>query len=111
MCRYWLSESAIAMRFFQAIGGCAALVAAQALVRDLFPINKAAQAFLLYNLGCRRITNEYSNNRWACHRRLQLALGIYHFGKRHVCNFYRRPFLSFPEEEGPILQSLSFLKP
>jgi DHA1 family bicyclomycin/chloramphenicol resistance-like MFS transporter len=35
----------IIMRFIQAIGGCAGIVAAQALVRDLFPVNKTAQAF------------------------------------------------------------------
>jgi DHA1 family bicyclomycin/chloramphenicol resistance-like MFS transporter len=35
----------IVMRFVQAIGGCAGIVAAQALVRDLFPVNKTAQAF------------------------------------------------------------------
>jgi DHA1 family bicyclomycin/chloramphenicol resistance-like MFS transporter len=35
----------IVMRFLQAVGGCAGLVAAQALVRDLFPANKTAQAF------------------------------------------------------------------
>lgn len=38
-------KALIAMRFLQAIGGCAGLVAAQALVRDLFPVNKSAQAF------------------------------------------------------------------
>jgi DHA1 family bicyclomycin/chloramphenicol resistance-like MFS transporter len=38
-------ESLIAMRFLQALGGCAGIVAAQALVRDLFPVNKTAQAF------------------------------------------------------------------
>jgi DHA1 family bicyclomycin/chloramphenicol resistance-like MFS transporter len=35
----------IAMRFMQALGGCAGMVAAQALVRDLYPVNKTAQAF------------------------------------------------------------------
>jgi DHA1 family bicyclomycin/chloramphenicol resistance-like MFS transporter len=35
----------IGMRFLQAVGGCAGMVAAQALVRDLFPVNKTAQAF------------------------------------------------------------------
>ncbi|MEO5599661.1 MAG: multidrug effflux MFS transporter [Cyclobacteriaceae bacterium] len=35
----------IVMRFLQAIGGCAGMVAAQTLVRDLFPANKTAQAF------------------------------------------------------------------
>jgi DHA1 family bicyclomycin/chloramphenicol resistance-like MFS transporter len=35
----------IAMRFLQAIGGCAGMVAAQTLVRDLFPLHKTAQAF------------------------------------------------------------------
>ncbi len=35
----------ILMRFIQALGGCAGLVAAQALVRDLFPTNRTAQAF------------------------------------------------------------------
>jgi DHA1 family bicyclomycin/chloramphenicol resistance-like MFS transporter len=38
-------ESLITMRFFQAVGGCGGMVAAQALVRDLFPTNKTAQAF------------------------------------------------------------------
>jgi len=40
-------DALIAMRFLQAIGGCAGMVAAQALVRDLFPVNKTAQAFSL----------------------------------------------------------------
>lgn len=38
-------ESLIVMRFLQALGGCAGMVAAQTLVRDLFPLNKTAQAF------------------------------------------------------------------
>lgn len=38
-------ESLILMRFFQALGGCGGMVASQALVRDLFPTNKTAQAF------------------------------------------------------------------
>ena len=38
-------ESLIAMRFLQALGGCAGMVAAQTLVRDLFPVNQTAQAF------------------------------------------------------------------
>jgi MFS transporter, DHA1 family, multidrug resistance protein len=38
-------ESLIAMRFFQAIGGCAGMVAAQTMVRDFFPANKTAQVF------------------------------------------------------------------
>ncbi|MVM38292.1 Bcr/CflA family efflux MFS transporter [Spirosoma sp. HMF3257] len=37
----------IAMRLFQALGGCVGLVAAQALVRDLFPVNQIAQVFSL----------------------------------------------------------------
>ena len=40
-------ESLIFMRFLQAIGGCVGLVAAQALVRDIFPADKTAQAFSL----------------------------------------------------------------
>ena len=40
-------SSLIVMRFLQALGGCAGIVAAQALVRDLFPVNKTAQAFSL----------------------------------------------------------------
>jgi len=39
------ADALIAMRFVQAIGGCAGMVAAQALVRDLFPVEKTAQAF------------------------------------------------------------------
>jgi DHA1 family bicyclomycin/chloramphenicol resistance-like MFS transporter len=38
------------MRLLQALGGCVGIVAAQALVRDLFPINKIAQAFSLITL-------------------------------------------------------------
>jgi DHA1 family bicyclomycin/chloramphenicol resistance-like MFS transporter len=35
----------IGMRFLQAVGGCAGMVAAHTLVRDLFPADKTAQAF------------------------------------------------------------------
>lgn len=50
-CAFTMSaESLIAMRFVQAIGGCAGMVAAQALVRDLFPVNKTAQVFSLITL-------------------------------------------------------------
>lgn len=38
-------EALIVMRFLQALGGCAGMVASQTLVRDLFPNNKTAQAF------------------------------------------------------------------
>lgn len=40
----------ILMRFLQALGGCAGIVSAQALVRDIFPLNKTAQAFSLITL-------------------------------------------------------------
>ena len=43
-------DALIWMRFLQAIGGCAGMVAAQALVRDIFPINKIAQAFAMLTL-------------------------------------------------------------
>lgn len=39
--------SLILMRLFQAFGGCVGMVAAQALVRDIFPLNKSAQVFSL----------------------------------------------------------------
>ena len=39
------ADALIALRFFQALGGCAGIVAAQALVRDLYPLNQIAQAF------------------------------------------------------------------
>jgi MFS transporter, DHA1 family, multidrug resistance protein len=42
--------SLVVMRFMQALGGCVGIVAAQALVRDLFPISKIAQAFSLITL-------------------------------------------------------------
>jgi multidrug resistance protein len=38
-------DALITMRFLQAVGGCAGMVAAQTLVRDLFPVEKTAQAF------------------------------------------------------------------
>jgi len=37
-------ENLIVMRFLQAIGGCAGMVSAQAIVRDIFPVKKIAQA-------------------------------------------------------------------
>jgi DHA1 family bicyclomycin/chloramphenicol resistance-like MFS transporter len=40
----------IVMRLFQALGGCVGLVAAQALVRDLFPVTEIAQVFSLLTL-------------------------------------------------------------
>jgi MFS transporter, DHA1 family, multidrug resistance protein len=43
-------DALIAARFIQALGGCAGMVAAQTLVRDLFPANKTAQAFSLIML-------------------------------------------------------------
>ena len=43
-------ETLIVMRFLQAIGGCVGLVAAQALVRDLFPVTQIAQVFSLLTL-------------------------------------------------------------
>jgi DHA1 family bicyclomycin/chloramphenicol resistance-like MFS transporter len=40
-------EMLIIMRFFQAIGGCAASVAAMTMVRDLFPVQDSAKVFAL----------------------------------------------------------------
>jgi DHA1 family bicyclomycin/chloramphenicol resistance-like MFS transporter len=40
-------ETLIAMRLLQALGGCVGLVAAQALVRDLYPTNQIAQVLSL----------------------------------------------------------------
>jgi MFS transporter, DHA1 family, multidrug resistance protein len=43
-------QALIIMRFLQALGGCVGIVSAQALVRDIFPANKTAQAFSLITL-------------------------------------------------------------
>lgn len=43
-------ETLILMRLLQALGGCVGLVAAQALVRDIFPVDKTAQVFSLLTL-------------------------------------------------------------
>lgn len=43
-------ELLIGMRLLQALGGCVGLVAAQALVRDLFPVGKIASVFSLLTL-------------------------------------------------------------
>ncbi|GAB3919154.1 multidrug effflux MFS transporter [Larkinella terrae] len=40
-------ETLIVMRLLQALGGCVGLVAAQALVRDLFPVTQTAQVLSL----------------------------------------------------------------
>jgi len=50
-CAFTHSVSAlIVMRFLQALGGCAGIVAAQALVRDIFPVNRTAQVFSMITL-------------------------------------------------------------
>lgn len=44
------ADTLIVARFVQAIGGCAGMVAARALVRDLFPVSENAQVFSLLML-------------------------------------------------------------
>jgi MFS transporter, DHA1 family, multidrug resistance protein len=47
-CAFTVSVNAlILMRFVQAVGGCVGMVAAQALVRDIYPTHKTAQVFSL----------------------------------------------------------------
>ena len=43
-------ENLIFMRFLQAVGGCAGMVSAQALVRDIFPVERNAQVLALLTL-------------------------------------------------------------
>jgi len=43
-------ETLIVFRLLQALGGCVGMVASQALVRDVFPVNKTAQVFSLITL-------------------------------------------------------------
>lgn len=43
-------ESLIIFRFLQALGGCAGMVAARALVRDIFPVEENARVFSLLML-------------------------------------------------------------
>lgn len=43
-------EALIALRFLQAIGGCAGMVASRAMVRDIFPVNENAKIFSLLML-------------------------------------------------------------
>lgn len=43
-------DSLIAVRFVQALGSCSGMVAARALVRDLFPVNENAKVFSLLML-------------------------------------------------------------
>lgn len=44
------ADMLIAMRFIQALGGCAGLVAGRAMVRDLFPVSENARVFSLLML-------------------------------------------------------------
>lgn len=44
------ADSLIIFRFIQAIGGCAGMVAARALVRDIFPVSEIAKIFSLLML-------------------------------------------------------------
>ncbi len=44
------ADALIAMRFLQALGGCAGMVAARAMVRDIFPVKENAKIFSLLML-------------------------------------------------------------
>ncbi len=44
------ADALIAIRLLQALGGCAGMVAARAMVRDLFPVNENAKIFSLLML-------------------------------------------------------------
>lgn len=44
------ADALIAIRFLQALGGCAGMVAARAMVRDLFPVKENAKIFSLLML-------------------------------------------------------------
>src|SRR5689334_4204564 len=44
------ADMLIALRFVQAVGGCAGMVAARAMVRDLFPVEENAKIFSLLML-------------------------------------------------------------
>jgi DHA1 family bicyclomycin/chloramphenicol resistance-like MFS transporter len=52
----------IIMRFFEAIGGCAASVAAMTMVRDLFPVKDNAKVFAIAHtgIGCFANAGTYS---------------------------------------------------
>jgi DHA1 family bicyclomycin/chloramphenicol resistance-like MFS transporter len=39
------ADALIALRFFQALGGCVGMVASRAMVRDIFPVNESARVF------------------------------------------------------------------
>ena len=41
------TETLVALRFLQALGGCVAWVAALAMVRDFFPVEQSARVFSL----------------------------------------------------------------
>ncbi|MBE7174115.1 MAG: multidrug effflux MFS transporter [Williamsia sp.] len=43
-------DALIALRFLQALGGCAGMVAARAMVRDIFPVSENAKVFSLLML-------------------------------------------------------------
>lgn len=44
------ADALIVLRFFQAIGGCAGMVASRAMIRDLFPVEDNAKVFSLLML-------------------------------------------------------------
>src|SRR4030095_7243184 len=44
------ADTLIVLRFFQAIGGCAGMVASRAMVRDLFPVEENARVLALLML-------------------------------------------------------------
>ncbi len=50
LCLCHFTDMLIAVRFIQAMGACAATVAANAMVRDLFPVEENAKVFSMLML-------------------------------------------------------------
>ena len=87
-------ESLIAFRFLQALGGCAAQVAAVTMVRDFFPPEERTKVFSpsRFNFGSRAAAR--TDGRQFCRRESGLAMGFHRFGCNDYAATRRRVFLS-----------------
>jgi DHA1 family bicyclomycin/chloramphenicol resistance-like MFS transporter len=87
-------ESLIAFRLLQALGGCVGMVASQALVRDVFPVQKTAQVFSLITLVIAVSPMIAPNGRRVCHCQCRMAVGIYCVSINYCLDRHRQLLLS-----------------
>ena len=77
-------EMLIALRFFQAAGGCVGIVAPRAIIRDVFPVEENAKIFFVAHFNSWRVADHRSDCGRIHYNAFWLAQHIYH--TRYYCS-------------------------